>query len=92
VGIVYYQEKESGDYLAVDTSTNAYYRQQGRDHFEGRSTAIQGDVNSVCTTGISREYLKTKCKRVLLRKVPQEWLEAIGYQDAADPKVHDHPF
>jgi hypothetical protein len=45
----------NGDFLAVDTTTNRYYRENfGQDHFEGRATAIAGLVGSVCTTGISR--------------------------------------
>ena len=52
--ILYYREK-NGDFLAIDTDTNAYYRQVfGQDHFEGRATAIAGLVGSVCTTGISQ--------------------------------------
>jgi hypothetical protein len=75
--IQYYRET-NGDYLAIDSATNAYYlRNFRKDHFEGRATAIQGQVGSVCTTGVSREYLKT-CKRVPMAKVPGEWRKAIG--------------
>ena len=92
MGILYYQERETGDYLAVDTSTARYYQQtQGKTLFEGRSTAIAGEVGSVCTTSISPDYLKDKCRKVLVRKVPKEWLDAIGYHEA-DPQVHDFPF
>ncbi len=77
--IQFYQE-QSGDYLAIDTASNAYYRQvRGQDHFEGRATAIAGLVSSVCTTGISRDYLAEKCKRVARAGVPAEWLRAIGF-------------
>jgi len=76
--ILFYRES-NGDYLAIDTSTNAYYMQTfGKDQFEGRATAIEGQVGSVCTTGISREFLRTKCKRVAKAKVPVEWRSAIG--------------
>ena len=76
--IAFYREK-NGDYLTIDTSTNAYYLDNfGKDHFEGRATAIEGLVGSVCTTGISREFLRTKCKRVARAKVPGEWRSAIG--------------
>lgn len=76
--IVYYQEHD-GDYLAIDTGTNRYYREVfGKDHFEGRATAIAGLVGSVCTTGISREFLRKNCMRVAKNKVPGEWLRAIG--------------
>jgi hypothetical protein len=75
---IYYQEN-NGDYLAIDTSTNRYYRDVcGKDHFEGRATAIAGLVGSVCTTGVSREFLRRNCKRVAKNKVPDDWLKAIG--------------
>jgi hypothetical protein len=76
--ILYFREK-NGDFLAIDTATNAYYRQNfGKDHFEGRATAIAGIVGSVCTTGVSREFLKTVCRRVAKVSVPAEWRRAIG--------------
>ena len=76
--IAFYRE-HSGDYLAIDASTNRYYRDVlGKDHFEGRATAIAGLVGSVCTTGISREFLRRNCKRVAKSKVPGDWLRAIG--------------
>jgi hypothetical protein len=76
--VVYYQETE-GDYLAVETNTNAYYRQNfGWDHFEGRAAAISGHVDSVCTTGIARAFL-LNCKQVPKSSVPSSWLKAIGY-------------
>jgi hypothetical protein len=71
--------ENNGDYLAIDTSTNRHYLENfGKDHFEGRATAIEGLVGSVCTTGISRDYLKTTCRRVPRTKVPADWLKAIG--------------
>ena len=77
--IAYYRE-DNGDYLAIDTSTNAYHLDVlGKDHFEGRATAIAGLVGSVCTTGISREYLRRNCERVARAKVPAEWRGAIGF-------------
>ncbi len=77
--ILYYREK-TGDFLAIESDSNGYYlRLYGKDHFEGRATAIEKQVGSVCTTGISREFLRTNCKRVAKRKVPAEWLRAIGY-------------
>ena len=76
--IAYYRE-DNGDYLAIDTATNRYYLDVFRkDHFEGRATAIAGLVGSVCTTGISRDLLRTNCKRVAKSKVPDEWLRTIG--------------
>lgn len=79
--IQYYQET-NGDYLAVETSTNSYYvRWFGKDHFEGRATAIAGLVSSVCTTGVSREFLRANCKRIARAKVPVQWRKAIGLGD-----------
>ena len=43
-----------------------------------RATAIAGLVSSVCTTGVSREFLRRNCKRVGKAKVPSEWRRAIG--------------
>ena len=77
--ILYYQER-NGDFLAIETDTNSYYRTiLGRDDFEGRGTAIAGLVGSVCTTGISREFLRQVCRRVAKAKVPAQWLRAIGF-------------
>jgi xanthine/uracil permease len=76
--IVFFQER-TGDFLAIDTATSRYYMDHfGRDHFEGRATAIAGLLGSVCTTGISRSYLKAECRRVARRKVPADWRRAIG--------------
>ena len=76
--IRFFQEN-NGDYLAIDTNTNDYYRNTfGKDHFEGRATAIQGLVTSVCTTAVSREFLQKECKRIARSKVPTDWLNAIG--------------
>jgi hypothetical protein len=78
--ILFFRENESRDFLAIDTETNAYDLENFRqDHFEGRATAIAGLVGSVSTTGVSRDFLQTKCKRVPRRSVPQEWRRAIGY-------------
>lgn len=76
--IQFYRE-DSGDYLAIDTATNRYYRDTfGKDQFEGRATAIQGLVTSVCTTGVSRQFLRERCKRVGKVSVPAAWRQAIG--------------
>ncbi len=77
--IAFYLDK-NGDYLAIDTSTNTYYLDNfGTDHVEGRATAIEGLVGSVCTTCISREHLRVNCERVASAKVPTEWHGAIGF-------------
>jgi hypothetical protein len=78
--VLFYREKRSRDYLAIDSSTNGYYLTNfAQDHFEGRATAIAGQIGSVCTTGISREYLKTQCRRIARKQVPQIWQKAIGF-------------
>ena len=77
--ILSYREN-TGDFLAIDTSTNRYYlRHFNKDHFEGRATAIANQVGSVCTTGVSREFLRTNCKRVAKATVPEQWRTAIGF-------------
>lgn len=79
--ILYFRE-DNGDYLAIETSTNDYYLTNfNKDHFEGRASAIAGLVGSVCTTAVSREYLKEKCRRVVRAKVPAEWQKAIGLEE-----------
>lgn len=79
--ILYFQEN-NGDFLAIDTSTNSYYvRCYGKDYFEGRATAIAEQVGSVCTTAVSRNFLRTNCKRVAKRNVPSEWCKAIGLEE-----------
>ena len=68
-----------GDFLAIDTATNTYYRTAfGQDQFEGRATAIEGLLGSVCTTGIGREYLRQNCWRIAKAAVPAEWRQVIG--------------
>ena len=76
--ILFFREN-NGDFLAVDTATNAYYQQNfGQDRFEGRATAIAGVVGSVCTTSVSRDHLRKNCNRVPRARVPGEWRRAIG--------------
>jgi hypothetical protein len=77
--MIAYYEESNGDFVAVDTATNRYYRENfGHGHVEGRATAIAGLVGSVCTTEISREFLRQNCEQVAKRRVPNEWLKAIG--------------
>jgi transposase len=85
-GMKYYRER-NGDYLSIDPSTNDYYKQNlGKDHFEGRASAIAGDPSSVCTTGVGRDFLAKKCKEVPRDQVPPEWLRYMeGGEDAALP-------
>lgn len=82
--ILFYREQDTGDYLAIDTDTNVYHRQVlYKDHFEGRATAVAGQVGSVCTTGISREFLRKNCKRVAKANVPANWRRAIELEDGS---------
>ena len=77
--IRYYRET-NGDFLAIDAATNGYYRRVlGQDHFEGRAAAVAGQAGSVCTTGVSREYLRACCTRVAGAAVPTAWRRAIGF-------------
>jgi hypothetical protein len=73
----YYQEP-SGDYLSVDPDTASYYVKIGRPgDLEGRATAIEGQIGSVCTTAMDEGFLNT-CKEVPREQVPAEWLFAFG--------------
>ncbi len=77
-GLKYYQERnKAGDYVSADPSTLEYYRKLGKNEMEGRATAIQGDVTSVCTTGLSLEWLRNKCRRVRKADIPQKWLNRL---------------
>jgi len=78
-GLKYYQERnKSGDYISIDPSTNEYYRDNGLGNmYEGRCTAIQGLVDSVCTSSISHEFLRSRCRRVSKATIPQEWLDVL---------------
>jgi hypothetical protein len=76
--MIFFREA-NGDFLAIDTASRTYYLATlGRDEYEGRATAIAGQVGSVCTTGISRAYLQAQCRRVPRASVPADWREAIG--------------
>ena len=77
--MTHFYQQANGDFLAIDTATNRYCRQNlGRDDFEGRATAIAGVVGSVCTCGISRAFLRAACRRLPKCAVPAEWRKAIG--------------
>lgn len=67
----YFREIESGDYGAVDTESFSNME------WEGRSTAIEGDITSVCTTMLGNEFLAKYTKEVPKAKVPKKWLRAI---------------
>ena len=78
-GLKYYQERnKSGDYISIDPSTNEYYRDNGLGNmYEGRCTAIQGLVDSVCTSSISHAFLRSRARRVSKATIPQEWLDVL---------------
>jgi len=69
--MLYYRET-NGDYIAVDPTTEEYYKRLGLRQLEGRASAVAGHPGSVCTTGIGLEFLKT-CKPVRLADIPEEW-------------------
>jgi hypothetical protein len=69
----YYQEP-NGDYLAVDPT--------GQPPFDGRAAAIAGLPSSVCSTGISQEFLN-QCRPVHEKSVPPEWRKAIDPSTSA---------
>jgi hypothetical protein len=78
-GLKHYQEQDKhGDYVSVDLGTEEYYVQIGKPGtLEARATAIAGCVNSVCTTGVTRDWLNRHCHRVSKASIPQEWLEVL---------------
>jgi hypothetical protein len=85
--VIRFYSESTGDFLAIDTESNEFYlRNYGRDDFEGRATAIVGQVGSVCTTSISRGFLRKQCRRVPKSDVPAEWLAAIAVEDEPCPE------
>lgn len=78
-GLKYYQERnKGGDYLSVDPETLDYYlKTQGKAHLQARATCIQGNVSSVCTTAVSMDFLRKKCRRVSKASIPAEWLAVL---------------
>jgi hypothetical protein len=78
-GLKYYQEQDrASDYVSVDPSTADYYNHIGKPGMlEARATAIHGEVSSVCTTGVSLEWLARKCHRVAKSSIPAEWLAVL---------------
>jgi hypothetical protein len=75
--IILFFRDGNGDFLAIDTASRRHDLALGRDRYEGRATAIAGHVGSVCTTAISRAYLRAECRRVPRAAVPARWREAI---------------
>lgn len=78
-GLKYYQEQDkAGDYLSVDPSTSEYYARIGKlGYLEARATAIHGQLESVCTTSVTVQWLAKRCHRVAKRDIPASWLEVL---------------
>lgn len=78
-GMKYYQERDkTGDYVSVDPGTAEYYCRIGQAGMvEGRAPALHGEVSTVCTVSLSREWLNRKCRRVRKADVPQAWRERL---------------
>ena len=73
--MTYYREPDVG-YMAVAGAREGLpprVTPQGEVVYEARAAAIAGLPNSVCTTSVSKEYLK-ECKRVRKAEVPKAWL------------------
>lgn len=63
----------TGDYLAMETDSIAYYERVGRPHMRDCiATAIKGLMTSVCSTSADVRFLK-RCKRVSFDEVPLLW-------------------
>ena len=78
----YYQETKTKDFLVVDTTSRAYYKRIGKRELEGRAVALEGNPASMCTTGISTDYLKNRCKRVTVNKIPASYIRYFGIEEA----------
>lgn len=72
--IAYYQE-DNGDFLVVDLASTDV--NLGTLHVKGRAAAVEGDINSVADTSISRLFLQNKCKRVAKEDVHPAWQKAL---------------
>lgn len=79
--ITYYKE-ENGDYLGVnkDVANRQFESILGAPQYEARVTGTPGELDSVYTTGVSKTYLDQQCTPVEPEDVPEEWLEAIDYE------------
>lgn len=67
----YFKEIESGDYGVVDLD------EQIAMYFEGRTTSVEHDINSVSTSMIGSEFLAYATKLIDVKKVPKRWLKAL---------------
>ena len=64
-----FYKEGNGDYLVVDTGNSG-------DFIEARTTAIAGQINSVNTTLVHKEFLK-ECEQVARASVPEKWLKIL---------------
>lgn len=78
---LYYQDRQ-GDWMEVDHGTRRYYRDIGQPNIrQARATAIKNMPESICTCGVSVEWVRENCRRVARRDVPTEWLLWIDGKD-----------
>ena len=72
----FFKENDSKEYLAIELSTLSYYQTRlGRESYEARACAIENNITSVCTTEVSKQWLKENCTKVKKTQVPKDWLE-----------------
>jgi len=68
-----FYKEPNGDYLVIDVySVRAPYADNTNVEYEGRATAIGGNVNSIATTSIGEEHLD-RCVEVNPDEVPSLW-------------------
>lgn len=71
----YYHDPIDDSYLAVNFDTADYYHRIGQPRIrEARATCLAGDPMSICTTGLSIDWLAENCTPVRKADVPAEWL------------------
>lgn len=77
----FFKEKDTGDFGCYDpwavVRVARFTAESDLELYEGRATAISGQVSSVQTTGISRGYLKEKTIPVDQKDIPPEWLKML---------------
>lgn len=70
MAVRYYRE-DTGDFLMV-IFDREYRNTDGS--YSARAAAITGNASSVCTTNVSKEYLKEHCTLVRKAEVSSNWL------------------
>jgi hypothetical protein len=73
--LAYYSHPPSGDFLAIDPQ-HWRYDEFGQRVFEGRGTAVERLITSVCTCAVGESFL-AGCVRVRKTDVPRRWLTTI---------------